>query len=306
MQVFRTDTVAEPSLAAQIRVKPTGLAAVRSGLVDFTRRKPASAVGGAILLFAILVAILAPYIAPHTQEAIAVATKFSAPGVDGAPLGTDQLGRDILSRLIHGARVSMYVGVVATVIGITLGTVFGITSAYAGGKADLFSQRLVDAMMGFPPIILALALMAALGSSINNVVIALVVILVPGATRVIRSQALSIKELDYVLAARAIGAGTSRIMFRHMLPNVAATYIVLITITMGFAIVVEAALSFLGVGVPPDVATWGSMLELGRRYIDTQSWMVVFPGIAIALVVFAVNFLGDGLRDFFDPRLRGR
>ena len=306
MQVFRTDTVAESDLAAQLRVKPTGLAAVRSGLVDFARRKPVAAGGGVVLLFTIIVAIFAPYIAPHSQEAIAVAPKFSGPAVEGAPLGTDQLGRDIFSRIIHGARISMYVGVVSTFIGISLGTVFGIASAYIGGKGDLIAQRFIDALMGFPPIILALALMAALGSSINNVVIALVVILVPGATRVIRSQALSIKELDYVLAARAIGSSSMRIMFRHMLPNVAATYIVLITITVGFAIVVEAALSFLGVGVPPDVATWGSMLELGRRFIDTQSWMVVFPAIAIGAVVFSVNFLGDGLRDHFDPRLKGR
>jgi ABC-type dipeptide/oligopeptide/nickel transport system permease subunit len=148
--------------------------------------------------------------------------------------------------------------------------------------------------------------MAALGASVNNVVIALVVILVPGATRVIRSQALSIKELDYTLAARSIGASSFRIIFRHMLPNVAATYIVLVTLTLGFAIVVEAALSFLGVGIPPDVATWGSMLELGREHIDKQGWMVVFPGLVIALIVFSVNFLGDGLRDVMDPKLRGR
>jgi peptide/nickel transport system permease protein len=200
----------------------------------------------------------------------------------------------------------MYVGVVSVLIGITLGTLIGITSAYVGGWTDIIVQRLVDALMGFPPIILALGLMAALGASVNNVVIALVVILVPGATRVIRSQALSIKELDYTLAARSIGASSIRIILRHMLPNVAATYIVLTTLTLGFAIVVEAALSFLGVGIPPDVATWGSMLELGREHIDKQGWMVVFPGLVIALIVFSVNFLGDGLRDVMDPKLRGR
>jgi peptide/nickel transport system permease protein len=200
----------------------------------------------------------------------------------------------------------MYVGVVSVLIGITLGTLIGVASAYVGGWTDILLQRLVDALMGFPPIILALALMAALGASVNNVVIALVVILVPGATRVIRSQALSIKELDYTLAAKSIGASSIRIMLRHMLPNVAATYIVLVTLTLGFAIVVEAALSFLGVGIPPDVATWGSMLELGRAHIDKQGWMVVFPGFVIALIVFSVNFLGDGLRDVMDPKLRGR
>ena len=306
MRVFRADTVAQPDIAAQIRVKPTGLAAVWSGVLDFARRKPAAAAGGFILVAAIFVAIFAGALAPHDPQSIGVAEKFAGPGAENAILGTDQLGRDVLSRLIHGARVSMYVGIVSVLIGISAGTIFGIASAYAGGWADIIVQRLVDALMGFPPIILALGLMAALGASTNNVIIALVVILVPGATRVIRSQALSIKELDYTLSARAIGASSMRIMFRHMLPNVAATYIVLVTITLGFAIVVEAALSFLGVGIPPDVATWGSMLELGREHIDNQGWLVVFPGIAIALVVFSVNFLGDGLRDFFDPRLRAR
>ena len=306
MRVFPTGAVEQTDIATLVRVKPTGVNVVWSGLRDFTRRKPIAAAGGFIVVLAIFVAIFAGVIAPHDPQGIGIATKFSGPGTENALLGTDQLGRDILSRLIHGARVSMYVGVVSVLIGITAGTLIGVGSAYVGGWPDILLQRLIDALMGFPPIILALGLMAALGASTNNVIIALVVILVPGATRVIRSQALSIKELDYTLAARSIGAGPTRIIFRHMLPNVAATYIVLVTLTLGFAIVVEAALSFLGVGIPPDVATWGSMLELGRRNIDTQFWMVVFPGITIAVVVFAVNFLGDGLRDVMDPKLRGR
>jgi len=161
--------------------------------------------------------------------------------------------------------------------------------------------------MAFPAIIMALALMAALGASQTNVIVALVIILLPGAVRVVRSQVLSIKEQDYTLAARAIGAGSTRVMLRHILPNVMATYIVLSTITLGYAIVVEASLSFLGVGIPPDVASWGGMLNLGATtYIEIQPWLAVFPGIAIALVVFAVNLLGDSLRDVLDPRLRGR
>jgi ABC-type dipeptide/oligopeptide/nickel transport system permease subunit len=306
MRVFRSETAGTVDLAEQIRAKPTGLAAVFSGLKDFARKKPIAFAGGVVLVAAILVAIFAGQIAPHEATDIGVAEKFLGPGQEGTLLGTDQLGRDIFSRLIYGARISMYVGVVSVLIGITLGTLIGVASAYVGGWTDILLQRLVDALMGFPPIILALALMAALGASVNNVVIALVVILVPGATRVIRSQALSIKELDYTLAAKSIGASSIRIMLRHMLPNVAATYIVLVTLTLGFAIVVEAALSFLGVGIPPDVATWGSMLELGRAHIDKQGWMVVFPGFVIALIVFSVNFLGDGLRDVMDPKLRGR
>lgn len=306
MQVFRSDTAETVDLADQVRVKPTGLAAIYSGIKDFARRKPMAFVGAIVLIAAVLLAIFADVIAPHNATDIGVGGRFMGPGAEGTFLGTDQLGRDIYSRLIYGSRISMYVGIVSVLIGISLGTMIGIASAYVGGWTDILIQRLVDALMGFPPIILALGLMAALGASVNNVVIALVVILVPGATRVIRSQALSIKELDYTLAAKSIGASSTRIMLRHMLPNVAATYIVLITLTLGFAIVVEASLSFLGVGIPPDIATWGSMLELGREHIDKQGWMVVFPGFVIALIVFSVNFLGDGLRDVMDPRLRGR
>ena len=306
MQVFRSDTAETVDLADEVRVKPTGLAAIYSGIKDFARRKPMAFVGAIVLIAAVLLAIFADVIAPHNATDIGVGGRFMGPGAEGTFLGTDQLGRDIYSRLIYGSRISMYVGIVSVLIGISLGTMIGISSAYVGGWTDILIQRLVDALMGFPPIILALGLMAALGASVNNVVIALVVILVPGATRVIRSQALSIKELDYTLAAKSIGASSTRIMLRHMLPNVAATYIVLITLTLGFAIVVEASLSFLGVGIPPDIATWGSMLELGREHIDKQGWMVVFPGFVIALIVFSVNFLGDGLRDVMDPRLRGR
>lgn len=284
-----------------LRPKASPLAA----LLYFVRRYPLGALGGAILLALILTAIFAPWIAPHDPQETSVALQYAPPG-SARILGGDQLGRDVLSRLIYGARISLSVSLLSVGIGVTAGTLIGIFSAYAGGTVDLVVQRLVDALMAFPPIILALGLMAALGASMNNVVIALVVILLPGTTRVIRSQTLSIKELDYVLAARASSAGSVRIMLRHILPNVAATYIVLSTITLGFAIVVEAALSFLGVGIPPDVPTWGGMLTLGAsRYINTAPWLAIFPGIAITLVVFAINLLGDALRDVLDPKLRG-
>ena len=306
MAVFRTSPPEEAVLTSDVRVKATGLSAAWAASWSFTKRKPLGAIGAVIIAFAVLVAILAPWVSPQNPEGVGIAKKFSPPGTANAPLGTDHIGRDVLSRLIHGARISMYVGVMTVLIGITIGTALGIFSAYMGGVFDMVVQRIVDALMGFPPIILALALMAALGADINNVIIALVAILVPGATRVVRSEALRIKELDYVLSSRAIGAKPFRIMLRHILPNVAATYIVLMTITLGFAIVVEASLSFLGVGVPEGVATWGSMLEIGREHIQTQAWLVVFPGAIIAAVVFSVNFLGDGLRDVLDPRLRGR
>lgn len=306
MAVFRTDTAEEAILTSDVRQKPSGLAGIWAAVWSFSKRKPLGALGAVIILLAIAMAIVAPWVAPHDPESVGVEKKFSPPGTGSALLGTDHIGRDILSRLIYGARISMYVGVMTVLIGITIGTFVGIASAYSGGVLDMIVQRLVDALMGFPPIIMALGLMAALGADINNVIIALVVILVPGATRVVRSEALRIKELDYILSSRAIGANPLRVMARHILPNVLATYIVLMTITLGFAIVVEASLSFLGVGVPEGVATWGSMLEIGREHIQTQTWLVVFPGVIIAAVVFAVNFLGDGLRDVLDPRLRGR
>lgn len=290
---------------AEVQSRRQPKSASSAELFRLVRRYPMGALGGAILLAMILTAIFAPWLAPHDPQQTSVEMQYARPG-QGLILGGDHLGRDVLSRLIYGARISLSVGLLSVGIGVTAGALLGVFSAYAGGTIDLVVQRLVDALMGFPPIILALGLMAALGASMNNVVIALVVILLPGTTRVIRSQTLSIKELDYVLAARSIDASPARIILRHILPNVAATYIVLSTITLGFAIVVEASLSFLGVGIPPDVPTWGGMLTLGAsRYINTAPWLAIFPGLAITLVVFAINLLGDSLRDVLDPRLRG-
>ncbi len=305
--MYRTESVAQIEEQALLRAKPTGAGAVLSGLTGFSRKKPLGAAGALVLLVVIAIGVLSrwPGITPYDPQQIAVGAKFMGPSGD-LFMGTDQLGRDTVSRLMFGSWISMKVAVVSVLLGITSGTLIGVFSAYAGGKPDLVIQRVVDALMGFPPIILALGLMAALGASDRNVIIALTGIFIPGATRVIRSQALSIKELDYMLAARAIGAGSMRIVLRHMLPNVAATYIVLVTVSVGFAIVVEASLSFLGVGIPPDVPTWGGMLQTGRQYIDTQAWLPIPPMIAIGVVVFSVNFLGDALRDVLDPKLRGR
>jgi len=221
-------------------------------------------------------------------------------------LGGDQVGRDVFSRLVYGARVSLYAGLLSAFIGATTGMVVGVTSAHFGGKTDLIIQRIVDAMMAFPALILAIAIMAALGASLNNVVIALSIAFMPSTARVLRSQALAVKEMDYILAARAVGAGHGRIIFRHMIPNCFALYIVLVTVFLGTAIVAEATLSFLGIGVPPDVPSWGGMLNgAAQRYVHLAPWLGVFPGLAIAIVVFAWNLLGDALRDVLDPRLRG-
>ena len=287
----------------QLDIRPKQGVAKRIGA--FCRTKPLGAVSAAIIILTIFTAVAAPVIAPYDPLDLNH-EPFIAPSA-GAWLGADELGRDVFSRVIFGARVSMYVGLASVIIGISLGTIIGIISAYVGGIIDLTIQRIVDALMAFPAIIMALGLTAVLGSSVNNIVAALVVILLPGAIRVIRAQVLSIKELDYTLAAQAIGARPWRIMLRHILPNVVASYIVLSTITLGLAIIIEASLTFLGVGISADIPTWGGMLTEGaQKYIRTAWWLAVFPGMAISIVVFAINFLGDALRDTLDPRLRGR
>jgi peptide/nickel transport system permease protein len=274
-------------------------------VVRFARRKPLGAFGAVIALILVVVAVFAPFIATHDPAETNGALVFAPPGSQ-LLLGGDQLGRDVFSRLVYGARISLYAGMLSAFIGATIGMVVGVASVHFGGKTDLIVQRLIDTMMAFPPLILAIAIMAALGASLNNVVIALSIAYIPNAARVLRSQALAIKEMDYILAARAIGAGHVRIIFRCMIPNCLALYIVLVSVFLGTAIVAEATLSFLGIGVPPDIPSWGGMLNgAAQTYVHLAPWLGVFPGLAIAIVVFAWNLLGDALRDVLDPRLRG-
>lgn len=281
-------------------------------VTTFARKQPLGVVGGVILLVIVLLALLAPVIAPFDPYEVHVIHKYVGPGSileetgQRFWFGADQLGRDTLSRLVYGARVSLSVSLVSVSIGVTLGALIGIMSAYFGGKVDLLVQRLVDTVMAFPAIILALAIVAVAGASLRNVILALIVLLMPASARVVRSQALAVKEMDYVLAARAIGAASWRIIFRHMVPNCAAPYIVFATANLGYAVVVEAALSFLGVGTPPDVPSWGGMLSItGQKYVAVSPWLVVFPSIAVSVAVFGFNLLGDALRDALDPRLKG-
>jgi peptide/nickel transport system permease protein len=267
------------------------------------RRQPLGAAGGVIVLVLIAVAVLAPRLAPHGPKEATFAP-YLAPSAE-FPMGTDQLGRDVLSRVIWGARLSLYVGLVSVLFGITAGSLWGAVTAYLGGAADTGSQRVVDSVMALPPIILALALMAALGQSVNNVIIALVVLLTPTAARTVRSIALGITASPYMESARAVGASNLRIIGRHLIPNCMAGYIVLVTTNVSYAIVVEASLSFIGAGAPPDEPSWGGMLTAGIQAIETAPWMIFFPGLAISLAVFGLNLFGDSIRDVTDPRLRG-
>ena len=267
------------------------------------RRQPLGAVGGLIVLALIAVAVLAPRLAPHGPKDATFAP-YLPPSAE-FPMGTDQIGRDVLSRVVWGARLSLYVGLVSVVFGITAGSLWGAVTAYLGGAADTGSQRVVDSVMALPPIILALALMAALGQSVNNVIIALVVLLTPTAARTIRSIALGIVASPYMESARAVGATNWRIISRHLIPNCMAGYIVLVTTNVSYAIVVEASLSFIGAGAPPDEPSWGGMLTAGIQALETAPWMVFFPGLAISLAVFGLNLFGDSIRDVTDPRLRG-
>lgn len=291
--------------AGQIRQVRSPLISVGWALIDFSRQKPLGAIGGGILVVLIIIAVLAPVISPFDPEEIHSEHLFAPPG-GFLPLGGDSVGRDVMSRLFYGGRISLFVGLVSVGIGITLGSLLGVASAYIGGGFDLIVQRFVDAFIAFPGIILALAIMAVLGSSVTNIIIALVLVLAPSAIRTVRSQALAIKEMDYILAVTAVGANGTRIVLRHMVPNCMAIFMILATLNLGYAIIVEASLSFLGVGVPPNVATWGSMLaEGGVSYIDKAPWLAVLPGVALSLAVFGVNLLGDAFRDVLDPRLRG-
>ncbi len=277
--------------------------AVLSSFARFTARQPLGAAGGVIVALLVAAAVFAPTLAPHGPKDTGFAPYL--PPSAQFPLGTDNLGRDQLSRVIWGARLSLYVGLASVVFGVTLGALLGIVTAYFGGVADSASQRMVDVLMALPPIILALALMAALGQSVDNVVLALAILLAPTAARTLRSVVLSIKASPFIEAARALGCPHWRVIALHVVPNTTATYIVLVTVNIAYAIVVEASLSFLGLGAPPDEPSWGAMLTAGTQALEAAPWMFLVPGLAISLTVLGLNLLGDAIRDVTDPWLRG-
>ena len=264
----------------------------------------------ALLTFLLVIpAVLAPQVAPHDPLKGSLANRLRAPfwqegGTIAYPLGTDKLGRDILSRIIHGARVSLMVSVVAIFVGGSIGTSLGLISGYFGGWVDALLMRLVDISLSLPTILLALVLVAAVGPSFGTVITVLVVLLWARYARLVRGETLSIKERDFIARARVAGASHSRIMARYILPNVANSLIVLATLQVGYVILLESALSFLGAGLPRPTPAWGLMIADGRELIVTAWWVSMFPGLAIMLTVLSLNLLGDWLRDHLDPKLR--
>jgi peptide/nickel transport system permease protein len=276
----------------------------RGQLGFLARRYPLGAIGAIIVTVFVLTAIFANFIAPMDPTATDAKASLAPPG-GKLWLGADFMGRDMFSRIVHGARISLAVGAGALLTGGVLGVSIGLMSGYLGGGFDLLMQRLMDIMQSLPLLVMALVMAAALGPSLQNTIIAIAIPLVPSVARVVRSSTLSLREQPFVEAARAVGMGELRIAVRHVLPNTLAPLIVLATAQLGSAILVEASLSFLGLGIPEPYPSWGRMLsESAAEYVRTAPWLVIFPGVAISLTVFGTNLLGDALRDILDPRQR--
>jgi peptide/nickel transport system permease protein len=285
---------------------PSARWSVWQHLGHFVTRKPLGAWGAVILFLFIAVGVLAPVLATHDPDLNDSHTRIKAPSMQNW-FGTDNFGRDIYSRVVYGARISMHVGILSTLLGTLVGALAGLISGFFGGRTDQIIQRFADVMFTIPPLVLAMAIVTMLGPSLMNVTIAIAIPRMPNTNRVIRSAVLSIKEMVFVEASRAIGGTSWHIMIRHLIPNITAPYIVVATASLGGAILVEASLSFLGLGVPPPAPSWGRMLSLeGMRYFETAPWMAMFPGIFISAAVYGANLFGDALRDVLDPKLRGR
>jgi peptide/nickel transport system permease protein len=294
-------------LRAQERFLPTEGSGAQprwlKAVLRFARQKPLGTAGAVVVLFMAAIAVLAEFIAPYDPVENNYVAMLQAPSLEHW-LGTDAFGRDVMSRIIYGSQTALLIGLAASFLGATLGAVIGVTSAYFGRKVDLVIQRLIDIVMSFPIIVLALAVVAVLGSGLTNLILAISIPFVPRAARVVRSSALSIREMPYVDAARALGFSHARIIFRHMLPNVMAPYLIMLTAFLGQAILLEASLSFLGLGVTEPTPAWGLMLRgAAVEFAERAPWMAIFPGLAISLGVFAFNLFGDSLRDALDPKL---
>ncbi|OPL08188.1 MAG: peptide ABC transporter permease [delta proteobacterium ML8_F1] len=259
--------------------------------------------GFAILMVFVVLAVFAPFIAPYDPFTMNVEDRLQTPSADYL-FGTDQFGRDILSRIIHGARISFQVGIISVGISLFAGLALGIVAGYYGKWVDMVISRFIDIMFSFPDIFLALVIMAILGTSLTNVMIAIGIVYTPIFARIARGATLTVKDNAYIEAARSIGVGDLMTILRHILPNIMAPLIVQTTLSFGFAIRSEAALSFLGLGVQPDVPSWGIMLNEGKEWLELGWWIAFFPGLAATLAILSFNVLGDGLRDALDPKLR--
>jgi peptide/nickel transport system permease protein len=274
---------------------------------DFIRRRPLGTAGAVLIIVMLLAAAFADVVAPYDPTAINFPDLLKPPSPEHL-LGADNFGRDVLSRVIFGSRTALLVGFTASLVGCTLGLVLGVAGAYLGGRTDQIIQRLMDVLLSFPLIVIAIAVVAALGTGedkIANVIAAITVPIVPRVARVVRSSALSIVQMPYIEATRSVGAGPIRIMFRHIAPNVFAPYLIMLTAFLGQAILLEASLSFLGLGVFEPTPSWGLMLRgAGMQFLEQAPWLAIAPGVAISMAVFGFNLFGDSLRDALDPRLR--
>jgi peptide/nickel transport system permease protein len=274
-----------------------------SSLGLLVRNNPIGAIGAGGILLLVLLSLLAPLIAPFEPTA-QIAKRFTEPSMTYI-MGTDDVGRDVFSRLIYGARVSLWVGVVAVSISTVLGVTTGMIAGFFGGVVDNVLMRLVDILLAFPGLILAIIIASYLGPSLTNAMIAIGIVGAPHKARIARAPVLSILTEDYIMAARVMGAGNGRILLQHVLPNAMAPLIVSTSLSLSGAILADAGLSFLGLGTQPPDPSWGAMLQEGRRYMEDAWWMALYPGVGIMLAVLSFNLLGDGLRDILDPRLRG-
>lgn len=291
--------VASPDMESQIGEADTLFDQIKT----MARQNKLAALAALIIGVIALAAIFAPLAAPYNPYGQALADRLQAPG-PAHILGTDELGRDVFSRLIYGARVSLVVGLVPTVISMAIGTVLGLFAGFYGGKADFAIMRLADVMLAFPSLLLAMVITYTIGGGLVSIFMALILVNWAGTARVVRSQTLSLKEAEYVEAARSIGVKKWKIMFRHILPNCLPSLIVLFTLNIPAAILTESSLSFLGAGLQPPSASWGLAVVRGKKYLFSEPWLSIAPSVAIMLVVMAFNFLGDGLRDVLDPYLK--
>jgi len=280
-----------------------------SWLVDFlirlVKEKPLGAIGGAIVLVLLFAGIFADVLAPHDYAVVNIYDRLAPPSTDHL-LGADQVGRDVLSRIIHGARVSVIIGLAASALNVAVATIIGTACGFLGGRFDLLVQRFVDAWMCFPGLLLLITVMSIVGQGITQIILILGIQWGIGGSRITRSAVIAIKDDVYMTAATAVGCSTSRMLVRHILPNIMAPIIIIFSTSIGGVILTEASLSFLGFGLPPDVPSWGGMLSWeGRRYMELAPMLAFWPGLCLSIVVYGMNMLGDAMRDLLDPRLRG-